>query len=108
MRLSPKQLYAYLTIQTFVAPPAREWRGDDEGIGFGGKPLGSGSGQNDIGLEGKVGRKLFGGKAHSRSLGYARDDKVEGGQFCWDPSDGMDRNETVANPQTAVSPPSHV
>jgi len=34
---------------------------------------------------------LFGRKAHSRSLGFARDDKGEDGDFYQEPLDRMDR-----------------
>ncbi len=39
-------------------------------------------------------RELLGGRAHSRSLGYARDDKVEGGGAPWHGWRWMDREPT--------------
>jgi hypothetical protein len=41
---------------------------------------------------------LFGVKAHSRSLGFARDDKGEGGDFYWELSDRMDREPPQVPP----------
>jgi hypothetical protein len=38
-------------------------------------------------------RPLFGRKAHCRSLGFARDDKGEGGDFYGEPLDRMDRKK---------------
>src|ERR1700677_1769460 len=40
------------------------------------------------------------GKAHRRSLGFARDDKGEGGDLYWEPLYRMDGKET-AGPSTA-------
>ena len=37
--------------------------------------------------------RRFGAGVHCRSLGFARDDKGEGGDFCEEPFDRMDRKK---------------
>jgi hypothetical protein len=41
---------------------------------------------------------LFGGEAHSRSLGYARDDKFEGGGPLWHGGGGWTESSYYINP----------
>jgi hypothetical protein len=57
-------------------------------------------------LFGRSCRELLEGRAHSRSLGYARDDKVEGGGPPWHEWRWMDRVEKKANLDKSDSQPS--
>jgi hypothetical protein len=57
-------------------------------------------------MDGRSCRELLEGRAHSRSLGYARDDKVEGGGPPWHEWRWMDRVEKKANLDKSDSQPS--